>query len=54
MLSEKQREFDEKKWLDSEKAGHDTCGTYSFCSKCDKTLENPCIKAKNKRIRKKK
>lgn len=45
MLTKKQQELDEKKWLDSEKAGYDTCGTYDYCSNCDKTAENPCEKA---------
>ena len=30
MLSAKQRKFDEQKWLESEKLGADTCGTYKF------------------------
>ena len=45
MLTKKQQEMDIKKWNDSQKAGYDTCGTYDFCSKCDKSLENPCDKA---------
>lgn len=45
MLTKKQQEMDVKKWNDSQKAGYDTCGTYDFCSKCDKSLENPCDKA---------
>lgn len=45
MLTKKQQELDEKKWNDSQKAGYDTCGTYDYCSKCDKSLENPCDKA---------
>lgn len=53
MLSAKQKKFDEQKWLDSEKAGVDTCGSYKFCVKCDKTLENPCDKAKSKYSKKK-
>jgi hypothetical protein len=52
MLSEKQQKFDEQKWLDSEKLGVDTCGTYKFCSKCDKSLENPCAVAKAKHSKK--
>ena len=53
MLIEKQNKFDELKWLDSEKAGCDTCGTYKFCGKCDKSLENPCAVAKAKYSKKK-
>lgn len=53
MLSAKQKKFDEQKWLDSEKAGFDTCGTYKFCGKCDKSIENPCEIAKAKHNKKK-
>jgi hypothetical protein len=52
MLSAKQKKFDEQKWLDSEKVGFDTCGTYKFCGKCDKSLENPCVIAKAKHNKK--
>ena len=52
MLSAKQQKFDEQKWLDSEKVGFDTCGTYKFCKKCDKSLENPCVVAKAKHNKK--
>ena len=45
MLTKKQQELDLKKWNDSQMAGYDTCGTYDFCSNCDKSLENPCDKA---------
>lgn len=53
MLNAKQRKFDEQKWLDSEKEGFDTCGTYKFCNKCNKLLENPCAIAKSKYSKKK-
>ena len=53
MLSKNQKKIDEQKWIDSEKAGHDTCGTYKFCSKCDKSIENPCATAKAKLNKKK-
>jgi predicted PP-loop superfamily ATPase len=53
MLSEKQKKFDEQKWLESEKLGVDTCGTYKFCGKCDKTIENHCAVAKAKHSKKK-
>lgn len=53
MLSVKQKKFDEQKWLESEKLGCDTCGTYKFCAKCDKSIENPCEKAKTKFNKKK-
>lgn len=44
-LSEKQAEMDVDKWLKSEQAGHDMCGEFSFCAKCNKEDENPCAKA---------
>ena len=45
MKAAKQTELDVKKWLDSERAGIDTCGSYEYCAKCDKSLENPCASA---------
>ena len=45
MKAAKQSELDVKKWLDSERAGIDTCGSYEYCTKCDKSLENPCASA---------
>lgn len=45
MLTKKQQEMDIKKWNDSQNAGYDTCGTYDYCTFCDKSLENPCDKA---------
>lgn len=44
-LSEKQAEMDVDKWLKSEQAGHDMCGEFSFCAKCNKDDENPCARA---------
>ena len=37
-LKNKQKELDEKKWLDSENS-EDKCGSYKYCEKCDKTQE---------------
>lgn len=45
MTNKLQNELDIKKWLESEKAQKDLCSTYRFCSKCDKSLENPCALA---------
>ena len=53
MLSAKQEKFDKQKWIDSEKLGHDTCGTYKFCGKCNKSIENPCATAQAKHSKKK-
>lgn len=44
-ISERQSELDVKKWLESENVGHDLCGEFDFCKKCDKNLENPCATA---------
>lgn len=44
-LTKKQEEIDKMKWAKSEEQGADACGTFDFCEKCDKTVENPCDKA---------
>ncbi len=44
-ITKKQMELDKMKWEESERAGKDACGTFEFCVKCDKSLENPCDKA---------
>lgn len=50
-----QKDFDEKKWQDGIIAGNDTCGTYEFCVKCNRTESEPCARAayryKNRRVR---
>lgn len=45
MITKKQKELDVIKWLKSEETGADACGTFGYCVKCDKSLENPCDKA---------
>lgn len=47
-ITKRQRELDEAKWLKSIELGADACGTFDYCEKCDKTLENPCDKAYKK------
>lgn len=42
---ELQLELDVKKWIESERAGKDLCGSYSYCEFCDKELKNPCAEA---------
>ena len=42
---QQQDKFDVVKWHDTLAAGYDTCGSYEFCSFCDKSLENPCARA---------
>lgn len=44
-LTKKQKEIDKMKWEKSEQLGKDACGSFDFCGKCDKSLENPCDKA---------
>ena len=43
-LQDKQNELDVIKWHDSEVSG-DTCGTYEYCVRCDKQIDNPCARA---------
>lgn len=47
-LTKKQQELDVIKWKKSEELGEDACGTFDYCEKCDKALENPCDKAYKK------
>ena len=42
---ELQLELDIKKWIESEKIGHDLCGTYAFCEYCEKEIKYPCAEA---------
>lgn len=44
-ISKKQQELDAIKWTKSQEMGADACGTFDYCTKCDKTKENPCDKA---------
>lgn len=44
-LTKKQMELDAVKWKKSEELGYDACGTFDYCEKCDKSLDNPCDKA---------
>ncbi len=44
-ITKKQQELDVMKWKKSEEIGADACGTFDFCAKCDKEVENPCDKA---------
>ena len=47
-LTKKQKELDIVKWEKSIALGKDACGTFDYCVKCDKSLENPCDKAYKK------
>ena len=41
-----QRGLDVEKWLASERAGHDLCGTMTWCRFCVKAETDPCARAK--------
>lgn len=45
MLAERQHVLDVEKWLASEAAGYDLCGSFTFCARCDKTETHPCARA---------
>ena len=44
-LKELQDELDKRKYLDSQKSGKDTCGTYVHCIYCNKKNKYPCASA---------
>lgn len=44
-FSRTQRVLDVEKWLASERAGRDLCGTMSWCAFCVKAEVHPCAKA---------
>ena len=44
---ELQLDLDIKKWIESERAGKDLCGSYAYCEYCDKDLKYPCAEAYN-------
>lgn len=46
--SSKQKELDVQKWVDSEIKNCDTCGSYSYCSNCNKSDAYPCAYAYEK------
>lgn len=46
--SKKQTQLDVKKWVDSEVKGYDTCGSYNYCSNCNKDAAYPCAYAYDK------
>ena len=46
--SKKQKQLDVKKWVDSEIKGSDTCGSYNYCSSCNKDAAYPCAYAYDK------
>lgn len=44
-ITKKQKELDVIKWNKSAELGKDACGTFDYCAKCNKEVENPCDKA---------
>ena len=44
-ITKRQKELDLIKWNKSIEIGADACGTFDYCVKCNKDLENPCDKA---------
>lgn len=44
-LQAKQEYLDFVKWLDGEEKGADTCASYDYCAKCDKSKDFPCARA---------
>jgi hypothetical protein len=44
-LTKRQQELDVIKWNKSQELGYDACGSFDYCVKCNKNLENPCDKA---------
>lgn len=47
-ITKRQMQLDKLKWEISESMGVDACGSFEFCSVCDKEKENPCDKAYRK------
>ena len=45
---QRQQQLDVEKWEDSAAKGYDTCGSYDYCSACDKSVEFPCATAEEK------
>lgn len=44
-ITKRQQELDKIKWDRSVELGYDACGSFDYCSMCDKSLENPCDRA---------
>ena len=45
VLAERQHILDIAKWIASEQAGYDLCGTLPFCPYCNKEERHPCARA---------
>ena len=44
-IEKKQEELDTIKWYKSVALGFDACGSFDYCSKCNKANNNPCASA---------
>ena len=44
-LIERQHELDVDKWVASEAAGYDLCGSFTFCARCERMEPQPCARA---------
>ena len=42
---ELQKKMDRDKWLDSENAGKDLCGSYAYCAYCNKSALRQRLRA---------
>ena len=47
-LEKKQEMFDSLKWKESVETGNDLCGTYDFCSLCEREKSFPCARAQKR------
>ncbi len=45
LFLKRQQELDVEKWLASEAAGYDLCGSFPFCTRCERMEPNPCAHA---------
>ena len=44
-LARRQHELDVDKWIASESAGYDPCGSFTFCARCERMESYPCARA---------
>ena len=44
-LARRQHELDVDKWIASESAGYDLCGSFTFCARCERMESYPCARA---------
>lgn len=47
-IEDKQKELDVAKWNKSQSLRMDACGTFNYCTNCNKGLKNPCAVAYGK------